>query len=265
MKAILEKFLFDAVLALFLVTAFLIFGQRSQSSEVVVVNHHEINVIDGDTIQIGDAVYQLAGIDAPELGQACDHGGHLWLCGLAAGHRLRKQIELLAMPIRCFVQARVLALPIATCMLGEEEVSVILLKGGNVAALPDGPPHYAAAEHISKQGSLGIWGGKFIPPWEWRKGKRLPNEHTFKGSSHPTAELPWKSLERTFLHLPNAGHAACMVKGDISGNNEHFYYGPLDREYEAIDINPQKGERFFCGDDEARDAGWKRKGERDQS
>ncbi len=249
------------ILAMFLGAFAVIYGQFAYASEPIVAGQQEITVIDGDTIQIGKTVYQLAGIDAPELGQACNNGGHLWLCGLAAGYKLSKQLEMEEIPIRCFIQPRTETLPLAACMIGDEELSVILLKGGNVAALPDGSPHYASAEHRARQGSLGIWGGKFIPPWEWRKGKRLPNEHEFKGSSHPTAELSWKHLERTFLRLPKAEYAACMVKGDISGNGERFYYGPLDREYETITIDTQKGERFFCGDDEARDAGWRRKGE----
>jgi len=233
----------------------------ARASEPVVADGKNISVIDGDTIQIGTKVYQLAGIDAPELGQACNHDGDLWLCGLAAGYRLRKQLELEAAPIRCFVQKSTAVLPLTACLIGDQELSVNLLKSGSVLAEPDGPPHYAASEHLAKQASLGIWGSTFVPPWEWRKGKRLPNEHEFTGSLHPTEPLPWKGLEQTFLHLKKAEHAACMVKGEITSTGQRYYYSPLDPEYPSIAISPEKGERYFCGDEEARHAGWKRKGE----
>lgn len=240
--------------------AALAFMQPLHAREPIVTNHLGISVIDGDTIQIGNTVYQLAGIDAPELGQVCDHGGHLWLCGLEAAYKLRKQLEIVATPIRCFVQHREKALPIAACMLGDQELSVIMLKSGNVVAHENGAPHYAAAEHSAKQGSLGIWGSTFIAPKAWRAGKRLANEHRFDGSSHPILDLPWKGVERTFLHL-NSEHAACMVKGVIDADGNHLYYGPLDAAYPAIEISPAKGEKYFCGDDNARQAGWKRPGE----
>ena len=248
------------IFALVLIRGLIAFSQPSASSEPVIVHHREITVIDGDTIQIGKSVYQLAGIDAPELGQACDHGGHLWLCGLDAAYRLRKQLELEAMPIRCFIQPRAGLLPLAACMIGDFEVSINMLKSGYVTALKDGPPHYGAAEHIAKRGSLGIWGGVFVNPPQWRLGRRLPNEHTFKKSSHPIAEFPWKDIEERSLR-PDTEHAACIIKGSISANNEHLYYGPLDREYMSIDIDPKNGERFFCGDEEARNAGYRRPGE----
>jgi len=248
------------IFALFLMAGLIAISQPSASSEPVSVNHREIAVIDGDTIQIGKTVYQLAGIDAPELGQTCDHGGHLWLCGLDAAYRLRKQLELEPMPIRCFVQPRPGLLPLAACMIGDAEVSVILLKSGYVTALKDGPPHYAAAEHIAKRGALGIWGGVFVNPPLWRLGKRLPNEHNFKKSSHPTTEFPWKDIEERSLR-PDTEHAACIVKGGITTSGEHLYYGPLDRAYMSVNIDLKKGERFFCGDEEARHAGFRRLGE----
>jgi len=232
----------------------------SWSSDPIVATHNEITVIDGDTIQIGGTVYQLAGIDAPELGQACDHDGRLSLCGLAAAYSLRKQIKLEALPIRCFVQYKPKSMPLAACLIGDEEISVNLLKGGYVVALPDAPPHYGAAEHGAKQASLGIWGTDFILPWEWRAGKRLPNEPEFNETSDPLFEFPWQEMDDNSLHL-KSGDSACMVKGAITAKGQHFYYSPLDREYDSIAIDLKKGERFFCSDDEARQAGWIRKGE----
>ncbi len=50
-------------------------------------------VRDGDTIQLGDTVYRLDGIDAPELDQICiDDQADPWSCGIDARDRLSKLI-----------------------------------------------------------------------------------------------------------------------------------------------------------------------------
>ena len=41
-----------------------------------------VAIIDGDTLQIGDRIVHLAGIDAPELGQRCMIENKDWRCGL---------------------------------------------------------------------------------------------------------------------------------------------------------------------------------------
>ena len=38
----------------------------------------DVLVIDGDTIMINGVVADIAGIDAPELGQQCLHNGSFW-------------------------------------------------------------------------------------------------------------------------------------------------------------------------------------------
>lgn len=239
-------------------------GERSpdghRSPSMLAFNHRDIDVIDGDSFQVGSKVYQLAGIDAPELGQACDHGGHLSLCGLTAAYELRKLFELESAPIQCAVDTT-LAQPEAVCLIGDGEVSVRLLRDGSAVALPDSAPYYHAAEHLAKHARLGVWSGTFVPPWDWRNGKRLPSEHNFEQFSHLTGQLPWKWNEKALEYRPRAGHAACLVKGIIFETGERRYFGPLDTEFETIEIDPEKGDRLFCGDDEARDAGWRRKGE----
>ncbi len=226
----------------------------------VTLDPRDIDVIDGDSFQAGPRVYRLAGIDAPELGQACDDDGHLSLCGLNAAYELRKLFELESGPIECAAgpetdRSR------AVCLLGGSEVSVLLLKGGYVVALPESAPYYHAAEDMARRAHLGIWSSTFVEPWKWRAGERLPAEHDFDGSAHLTGRLPWKWNQKTLQHRPRAEHAACLVKGIVTETGERLYFGPLDKEFESIEIDPEKGDRLFCGDDEARDAGWRRKGE----
>jgi len=50
-----------------------------------------VRIVDGDTLQIGQITYRLAGIDAPEHGQKCARrGGGSWQCGKAATEHLQQ-------------------------------------------------------------------------------------------------------------------------------------------------------------------------------
>lgn len=52
---------------------------------------------------------------------------------------------------------------------------------------------------------------------------------------------------------------ACDVKGNISRNTgERIYHVPGQRYYDETQINEAAGERWFCSEEEAREAGWRR-------
>lgn len=54
---------------------------------------------------------------------------------------------------------------------------------------------------------------------------------------------------------------ACNIKGNVSINSgERIYHLPGQHYYEATKISPQYGERWFCSEQEARAAGWRKAG-----
>ena len=54
---------------------------------------------------------------------------------------------------------------------------------------------------------------------------------------------------------------SCNIKGNISiGTGEKIYHVPGQHYYAATKISPQHGERWFCSELEARQAGWRRAG-----
>ncbi|MBZ9678236.1 hypothetical protein [Mesorhizobium sp. ES1-1] len=56
--------------------------------------------------------------------------------------------------------------------------------------------------------------------------------------------------------LPSSG---CNIKGNISINTgEHIYHVPGQEHYSETNIRPEFGERWFCSETEARNAGWRR-------
>lgn len=197
-----------------------------------------IRVFDGDSIQVAGIVYNLVGVDAPELGQVCIKDGSTEPCGLNAAYNLRKMLELGRTSLKCEPigegDARAgKQTVVAECAVGDQDVSLALIQGGQALALPEAPPDYLAAQEKAKQAGLGIWGSRFVEPWKWREGERLAKAEAVEEQQ------------------------GCVIKA-IPQEHRRLYFGPLDDEYEAIDPTTVSGGRTFCSDEEARAAGWRR-------
>jgi endonuclease YncB( thermonuclease family) len=230
------------VALLLLILAVLFAGHRgtlpSQSSG------EHLQVIDGDTLQVGGDVVQLYGIDAPELGQLCDSNGRLWHCGREAALALNKLLTLNRSSLHCTPWSRQdSGAPDAAparipeiCEVGNEDVAVFMLHTGNSLALPGAFPDYVDAERQARDAALGIWHSDFVVPWEWRAGVQSPQRRSDSSRE-------------------------CNVKGVFGAAGQQLYYVPTDAEYQAITIDPKLGETVFCSDEEARLAGWRRIGE----
>jgi hypothetical protein len=52
--------------------------------------------------------------------------------------------------------------------------------------------------------------------------------------------------------------AGCLIKGNISDNGERIYHLPGQRYYDKTLIHQNKGERWFCTEQEAVRAGWRK-------
>lgn len=50
----------------------------------------------------------------------------------------------------------------------------------------------------------------------------------------------------------------CLIKGNISSSGEKIYHMPGQRYYDRTKINEGAGERWFCTEQEAVDAGWRK-------
>jgi endonuclease YncB( thermonuclease family) len=190
-----------------------------------------LSVIDGDTLEVAGEIIQLDGIDAPELGQTCLLKSKRWRCGLEAAYTLKRLIAV--EPVTCTpidgneFRAR------AVCVAGLVDLAEQMLRRGYAVTLESVSPSYKSAEMSAKSAGLGLWRSNFVQPWEWREGVRLPGG--------PADEV-----------------SICEVKGTIDSQSRHVFYLPSDKGYEKIEIDPSKGERMFCSDDEALLAGWKR-------
>ena len=52
--------------------------------------------------------------------------------------------------------------------------------------------------------------------------------------------------------------ASCDIKGNISMSGEKIYHVPGQKYYDATVIDESYGERWFCTEEEARAAGWRK-------
>jgi endonuclease YncB( thermonuclease family) len=190
--------------------------------------------IDGDTVQLNGQVVQLYGIDAPELGQLCLAGDTWHPCGLAAAHELNKQLRLSRRNIEC-QPADASGSSERVCFAGNVDVAEALLEAGYVVASATANPDYRELEQKARGAGLGLWQTQFVAPSAWRQGERLAGEPAFAGG--------------------------CPVKALTTADGQALYFVPTDADYDALALDPARGDRRYCSDESARRDGWRRPGE----
>lgn len=55
-----------------------------------------------------------------------------------------------------------------------------------------------------------------------------------------------------------AQNGECNIKGNVSTQRERIYHVPGQKYYNGTRISASHGERWFCSEEEARAAGWRR-------
>ena len=215
-------------------------------------------VIDGDTIEVAGARIRLHGIDAPERGQDCRAGNKLWLCGELATRALEDRTS--GRPVACEEKDRDrYGRIVAVCRLGGEDLNAWMVSQGWALAYRRYSRAYAIEEVSAKKGGLGLWRGEFVPPWDWRRGVRLPSSSRDIRRDEPRdpARVTGRGADRAAKGEPGG----CRIKGNVSYNRGmRIYHMPGDRDYARTRIDPSRGERWFCSEAEARASGWRRAG-----
>jgi cold shock CspA family protein len=65
------------------------------------------------------------------------------------------------------------------------------------------------------------------------------------------------TIPGTEINIPGELSPSCNIKGNISINTgKKWYHIPGMEDYESTSIDTSKGERWFCTEQEAIDAGW---------
>ena len=129
-------------------------------------------VLDGDTLKFpakGERV-RLEGVDAPESGQNClDRAGQRYRCGQAARAALAGVIG--RKPVRCEGGRRDrYGRLLAVCFdSAGTDLNGWLVFQGWALAYRRYSIKYIPQERSAKAARRGVWSGRFVKPWKWRR------------------------------------------------------------------------------------------------
>lgn len=189
----------------------------------------QADIIDGDTIKIGGIPVRLYGIDAPEGRQTCERDGRIFGCGKQSTQALAALIA--GKPVQCEIVGRDdYARALGICSVGDIELNRSMVRNGSAFAFIKYSDRYAADQNAAEVAKAGLWAGTFVKPWEWRLGE---------------VQAANKTRE-------------CAIKGNINREGERIYHLPFQQFYPKAKIDESKGERWFCTEQEAIEAGWRR-------
>lgn len=126
------------------------------------------NVLDGDTLDIQGQRIRLFAIDAPEKDQVCYIGENPIQCGLES----RQFLE--AMTANQEVSCQINNVDkygrgVAVCAVAGNDINAQMVLNGQAIAYRHFSEMYVQYEDYAKSQQIGIWGTRFIEPYQWRK------------------------------------------------------------------------------------------------
>jgi endonuclease YncB( thermonuclease family) len=216
-------------------------------------------VRDGNTIQLGDTTYRLDGVDAPEFDQICiDAHADPWTCGVDAREQLTRLLA--GHSVHCddlgpdkTHRKRHLGLCTvegATTSLNQE----LIRQGFAMSFAPSAKSQFAKDQAAAKDDRQGLWKGCFVAPQEFRLGKK---DGALLGGACPAD----KDREIRAVLFPDdlAMPPRCSIKGKFAvrarvTGNVGIYHLQGCRSYPAL----TKPDRWFCSEDDAQAAGFRR-------
>jgi endonuclease YncB( thermonuclease family) len=185
--------------------------------------------ITGDLMRVDGVLVRIANVEAPESRQPCTRAnGRRWNCATAAKSGLARLIR--GRRVTCTPSGQDTGGYVtAQCSIGEADLATELVRNGYVFAVSSFFGSLSGEEDTARTAKKGIWQGEIQRPQEWRDQR-------------------WQDAKRD---APDG----CPIKGFIRASSK-FYALPWSEDYDRAKIRANKGERWFCSEDEAKAAGF---------
>ena len=126
-----------------------------------------VNVIDGDTIRLGDVKIRFSGIDAPEINQTCVASEGKVACGKISRDLLIEKVT--NNKISCTDEGKdFYGRVLGECFVNGESLSSYLVREGFAFAYRKYSNKFIEDEEYAKFNKLGMWSMEFQYPWDYR-------------------------------------------------------------------------------------------------
>lgn len=190
------------------------------------------SVVNGETLRVNNVLIRLEGVEAPDRSQTCQgQGKKRWKCGEMAQVALERLVRGKMLKCQTGTTPDANGRLNGTCALEDgRDIGAVLVEGGHVFSTSSYFGGYAAQELEAKHAKVGMWANDIERPAEYR------------------AKL-WDSAKRT-------APEGCPIKGTVTSAGK-LYVLPWSSDYSKATVRPTRGERWFCSEGEAQQAGWR--------
>tara|TARA_Y100000588_G_scaffold278159_1_gene294767 strand:+ start:335 stop:991 length:657 start_codon:yes stop_codon:yes gene_type:complete len=148
------------------------FLERDQKKQLDFNIIGKATVIDGDTITIKNAKIRFSGIDAPEKNyrgqtQFCRGPKGVWACGKKASSKLKKLIN--GQEVQCTNEGKdKYGRTLSICYANGVDLQAEMVRSGMAVAYLRYSNRYENEMIEAMTAQVGIWGGPFVEPEQWR-------------------------------------------------------------------------------------------------
>ena len=254
---------------LLLISGFLLFCESVQAGDAPGTPEFGIvsRFIDGDTVEVrfeqGDVQVRLHAIDTPDMEQPYYVEANAALVELIGD----KQVSLhTATEDRGRLGAVI--------FVDGQDMNAAMIRNGFAYAyrkylgLADADTVYCELEHEARVAKRGLWAlpaEDRVAPWQirdyWRGDRASFTDFSEQTVADCVAAAGKPDSDPgTFTFAPTPGLTPpdpdCAIKGSVSFTGKRIYLMPGERDYRITYIAQKDGERWFCSEDEARQAGW---------
>ncbi len=122
---------------------------------------------------------------------------------------------------------------VAVCRVGAVEINRTMVADGHAWAFVRFSQDYVPVEQEARVARRGVFAAANQAPWDFRSGA-------------------WSTAQS---RVPNA---ECPIKGNVSRSGERIYHMPWQRDYGRVRMDQGEGKRWFCDENEALAAGWRK-------